>query len=70
MDNINYEEEEIKKERVDLIFKNDSTTVKIGDKAPLFHATTTFGHIKLTDYTGKWLVLFSHPRRFYTSVYN
>lgn len=69
MDNINYDEE-LKKERVDFIFKNDSTTVKIGDKAPLFTATTTFGNIKLTDYIGKWLVLFSHPRRFHTCVYN
>ena len=26
--------------------------------------------ISLKDYEGKWLVLFSHPRRFYTSLYN
>jgi peroxiredoxin len=44
--------------------------VKIGQKAPEFTATTTFGEISLKDYEGKWLVLFSHPRRFYTSLYD
>ena len=34
--------------------------VKIGQKAPNFEAVTTFGNIKLEDYNGKWLVLFSH----------
>ena len=43
--------------------------VRIGQKAPDFNATTTFGEISLKDYEGKWLVLFSHPRRFYTSLY-
>lgn len=38
--------------------------VKIGQKAPDFEATTTFGNIKLCDYKGKWLVLFSHPGDF------
>ena len=38
--------------------------VKIGQKAPDFEATTTFGNIKLEDYKGKWLVLFSHPGDF------
>ena len=38
--------------------------VKIGQKAPDFEATTTFGKIKLQDYEGKWLVLFSHPGDF------
>ena len=38
--------------------------VKIGQKAPDFDATTTFGEIKLEDYQGKWLVLFSHPGDF------
>ncbi len=44
--------------------------VRIGQKAPNFEAQTTFGEIKLEDYKGKWLVLFSHPRRFYTCLYN
>lgn len=38
--------------------------VKIGQKAPDFNAITTFGEIKLEDYQGKWLVLFSHPGDF------
>ena len=38
--------------------------VKIGQKAPDFHAITTFGEISLDDYKGKWLVLFSHPGDF------
>ena len=38
--------------------------VKIGQKAPDFDAVTTFGNIKLEDYNGKWLVLFSHPGDF------
>lgn len=44
--------------------------VRIGQKAPNFEAQTTFGEIKLEDYKGKWLVLFSHPRRFYPSMLN
>lgn len=38
--------------------------VRIGQKAPDFEAETTFGKIKLEDYKGKWLVLFSHPGDF------
>lgn len=38
--------------------------VKIGQKAPDFEADTTFGEIRLEDYQGKWLVLFSHPGDF------
>ena len=38
--------------------------VKIGQKAPDFHAITTFGEISLDDYKGKWLILFSHPGDF------
>ena len=44
--------------------------LQIGELAPDFEATTTMGNIKLSDYKGKWLVLFSHPRRFYSSMYN
>ena len=44
--------------------------VKIGQMAPDFEAVTTMGNIKLSDYKGKWLVFFSHPRRFYPSVYH
>jgi len=38
--------------------------VKIGMYAPDFEATTTCGNIKLSDFKGKWLVLFSHPGDF------
>lgn len=38
--------------------------VKIGEKAPEFEAETTLGKIKLEDYLGKWLILFSHPGDF------
>ncbi|GEL77722.1 peroxiredoxin [Tenuibacillus multivorans] len=37
---------------------------RIGDKAPNFEVNTTQGPIKLEDYKGKWLVLFSHPADF------
>ncbi len=38
--------------------------VKLGQKAPDFEATTTFGPRTLNDYKGKWLVFFSHPGDF------
>ena len=37
---------------------------QIGAKAPDFEATTTFGKIQLSNFTGKWVVLFSHPGDF------
>ena len=36
----------------------------LGEKAPDFSANTTMGPIKLSDYCGKWVVLFSHPGDF------
>ncbi|WP_405930749.1 peroxiredoxin [Streptomyces sp. NBC_00827] len=36
----------------------------IGDKAPGFEAESTHGPVSLTDYAGRWLVLFSHPADF------
>ena len=38
--------------------------VKLGQLAPEIEAETTFGLIKLSDYRGKWILLFSYPRRF------
>ena len=38
--------------------------VRIGQMAPDFEAQTTFGKVKLSDYRGKWLILFSHPGDF------
>lgn len=37
---------------------------RINEPAPAFTAVTTHGPISLTDYKGKWLVLFSHPADF------
>lgn len=45
-------------------------TVRIGQRAPEFEAETTMGRINLNDYKGKWVVFFSHPRRFYPGVYH
>ena len=38
--------------------------VKIGERAPDFEAVTTMGNISLNNYSGKWIVLFSHPGDF------
>jgi len=37
---------------------------RINEPAPDFSATTTQGPKKLSDYKGRWLVLFSHPADF------
>ena len=44
--------------------------VKIGQMAPDFEAISSNGKISLNDYKGKWVVLFSHPRRFHPRMYN
>lgn len=38
--------------------------LQIGDPAPNFQARTTTGVVRLSDYRGRWLVLFSHPADF------
>ncbi len=38
--------------------------LSLGMQAPDFSATTTFGPLSLSDYKGKWVVLFSHPGDF------
>lgn len=38
--------------------------LRIGDIAPDFSARSTAGDIRLSDYRGRWLVLFSHPADF------
>ena len=45
-------------------------TVRIGMKTPNFEAITTMGNVSLENYRGKWVILFSHPRRFYSSMYD
>ncbi len=37
---------------------------KLGEKAPDFEAQTTFGMLKLSDFKGSWVVMFSHPADF------
>ena len=37
---------------------------RLNEPAPEFSATTTHGPVKLSDYKGKWLILFSHPADF------
>ena len=36
----------------------------IGDEAPDFEAPSTEGPIRLSNYRGQWVVLFSHPADF------
>lgn len=36
----------------------------LGEPAPDFEADTTFGKLRLKDFRGKWVVLFSHPADF------
>ena len=38
--------------------------LKLNEPAPDFEATTTHGKKKLSDFKGKWVVLFSHPADF------
>lgn len=46
--------------------ENQTTSMpRIGDRAPEFKAITTQGDINFpSDYTGKWVILFSHPADF------
>ncbi len=37
---------------------------RLGDAAPSFEAETTHGTIRLEDFRGSWLILFSHPADF------
>jgi peroxiredoxin (alkyl hydroperoxide reductase subunit C) len=37
---------------------------RIGEPAPTFEAETTMGTIRLEDFQGNWLILFSHPADF------
>jgi peroxiredoxin (alkyl hydroperoxide reductase subunit C) len=37
---------------------------RLGEKAPDFEAVTTQGTLRLSDFKGAWLVLFSHPADF------
>lgn len=37
---------------------------RLGSPAPAFEAETTFGPVRLEDFKGSWLILFSHPADF------
>jgi len=37
---------------------------RLGEPAPAFEAATTHGTVKLEDFKGSWLILFSHPADF------
>lgn len=37
---------------------------RLGEPAPSFESTTTHGVLKLEDFKGNWLILFSHPADF------
>ncbi|HEX6598021.1 MAG TPA: peroxiredoxin [Gemmatimonadaceae bacterium] len=41
-----------------------SALPRLNEPAPSFEAVTTHGTIKLSDYEGSWLILFSHPADF------
>lgn len=56
--------EEMYEDRNIIISNLDNKYLRIGDIAPLFSANSTQGNIKLSDYNGKWLILFSHPGDF------
>lgn len=44
--------------------ESSSTHLSIGMKAPNFTEMSTFGPISMSDYSGKWLIFFSHPGDF------
>ena len=37
---------------------------RLGEPAPSFEAETTMGTVRLEDFAGSWLILFSHPADF------
>ena len=37
---------------------------RLGEPAPSFEAETTMGIVRLEDFAGSWLILFSHPAHF------
>ena len=44
--------------------RSSGAFLRIGDRAPNFHARSTTGPIEMAAYTGRWLVFFSHPADF------
>ena len=61
-------EPESNKTQNDSIGENIMVTVRVGGKAPDFEAPAyhkgTFVNVKLSDYTGKWILLCFYPGDF------
>ena len=51
-------------QKEDIMEETAVSLPRIGDPAPPFEATTTQGKIRLEDFKGSWLILFSHPGDF------
>ncbi len=56
--------EEINNEITNELRSIGTDPINIGMNAPNFMANTTMGNIRLSDFNGKWLILFSHPGDF------
>jgi len=52
------------KNMVEEVKKEETGMPILGQKAPDFEAITTQGTLRLSDYKGTWLILFSHPADF------
>ncbi|MCD6530004.1 peroxiredoxin [Candidatus Bathyarchaeota archaeon] len=44
--------------------EEEKRLLRLGERAPDFEAVTTHGKIRLSDFKGKWVILFSHPADF------
>lgn len=48
----------------------NESCLNIGDQAPAFTAATTFGPVSLSDYQGKWVILFLSSRRLHAGLHH
>ena len=51
-------------EKIGIEEEKKQTMPRLGEPAPAFEAVTTQGVIRLEDFKGSWLILFSHPADF------
>jgi peroxiredoxin (alkyl hydroperoxide reductase subunit C) len=51
-------------EETEVVVEEPRFLLELGAPAPDFEAVTTHGPIKLSDFRGKWVILFSHPADF------
>jgi peroxiredoxin (alkyl hydroperoxide reductase subunit C) len=49
---------------MDVTTQGNSGFPRLGQPAPAFEAQTTHGTVRLEDFKGSWLILFSHPADF------